>query len=373
MKLTNLILIAGALSSACSDSAAAKSTPSSTTDAGDGTDGGDAFTSSEQLAVTVPPTGRVYVKLASPPAVVTPADPKTDKTWDMAFEGLDVFTNGGPSGPGNAAAFGPNDPIVFLGDTAPMPPFLSADTTGGAFIRWWYYGGAAANHALYTRFHIYGIKDGAKQYKVQVLDYYGLRAGAPTAALYRIRWAEVTPTGLGPTQDVPDLDGTAGGTTANPTVKSECIDLGTGTRTMLTPAEARVSSAWHLCFRREDISVNGEVGGPRGVGAVDLDAASSPNDTLAGVVAKTPESEQGRFDAVNAASLANQPFRGDRVVSAFGTLWLETGASPVAPSKSAWLVQGADGTSKYLVGFAKFDGATATSPGTIAMRVKSVK
>lgn len=380
MKLSSLlmpvtaILVAGAsaVTGACSDSAGAKSTPATPGDDG-GADGGDTFTSSSPLAVTVPATGRVFVKLASPPAVVTPADPKTDKTWDLAFEGLDVFTNGGPSGPGNAAAFGPNDPIVFLGDTAPMPPFLSADTTGGAFIRWWFYGGAAANHALYTRFHVYGIKDGAKQYKVQVLDYYGLRNGAPTAALYRIRWAEVTATGVGPTQDVADLDGTAGGTTANPTVKSECLDLGSGVRTMLTPAEARVSSAWHLCFRREDISVNGEVGGPRGVGAVDLDAASSPNDTLSGVVQKTPESEQAHFDSVNAASLANQPFRGDRVVSAFGTLWLETGANPVAPSKSAWLVQGADGTSKYLVGFARFDGATATSPGTIAMRVKSVK
>jgi hypothetical protein len=383
MRLTNLrtlgavlapltaILISGAIASACSDSAAAKTTPGPSAEAG--ADGGDTFTSSEKLDVPVPATGRVFVKLASPPAVVTPADPKTDKTWDLAFEGLDVFTNGGPSGPGNAAAFGPNETLVFLGDTAPTPPFLSADTTGGAFIRWWFYGGAAANHALYTRFHVYGIKDGAKQYKVQVLDYYGLRAGAPTAALYRVRWAEVTSAGAGPTTDLADLDGTAGGTTANPTVKSECLDLGTGARTMFTPAEARASSAWHLCFRREDISVNGEVGGPRGVGAVDLDAASSPNDTLSSVVQKTPETEQARFDAVNAASLADQPFRGDRVVSAFGTLWLELGANPVAPSQTAWLVQGADGNSKYLVGFASFSGATATSPGTIAMRVKSVK
>ncbi|MEA2753551.1 MAG: hypothetical protein QOI41_7694 [Myxococcales bacterium] len=376
MNLTRTLgvfLMAGALATACSDSAGSK--PSTTTTPSDGgiDDAGDTFTSSEQLAVTVPATGRVFVKLASPPAVVTPADPKTDKSWDLAFEGLDVFTNGGPSGPGNAAAFGPNDSIVFLGDTAPTPPFLSADTTGGAFIRWWYYGGAAANHALYTRFHVYGIKDGAKYYKVQVLDYYGLRSGAPTAALYRVRWAEVTATGIGPIHDLADLDGTAGGTTANPNVKSECLDLGTSARTMFTPAEARASSAWHLCFRREDISVNGEVGGPRGVGAVDLDAASSPNDKLSDVVQKTPESEQARFDAVNAASLSDQPFRGDRVVSAFGTLWLELGANPVAPSKTAWLVQGADGTSKYLVGFARFDGATATSPGTIAMRVKSVK
>jgi hypothetical protein len=371
--LRTLTVLTAVLAPACSDSAAAKSTPGTSADTDAGADGGDTFTSSSPLAVTVPATGRVFVKLASPPAVVTPADPKTDKTWDLAFEGLDVFTNGGPSGPGNAAAFGPNDSIVFLGETAPTPPFLSADTTGGAFIRWWYYGGAAANHALYTRFHVYGIQDGAKQYKVQVLDYYGLRNGAPTSALYRVRWAEVTATGSGPIHDLADLDGTAGGTTATPTAKSECLDLGSSARMMLAPAEARASSAWHLCFRREDISVNGEVGGPRGASAVDLDAASSSTEKLSDVVQKTPESEQARFDAINAASLAGQPFRGDRVVSAFGTLWLELGANPVAPAKAAWLVQGANGTSKYLVGFARFDGATATSPGTIAMRVKSVK
>jgi hypothetical protein len=313
------------------------------------------------------------VKLASPPAVVTPADPKTDKSWDLAFEGLDVFTNSGPSGSGSSAAFGPLDPIVFIDDVAPAVPFLSPDTTGGAFIRWWYYGGAAADHALYTRYHMYGIKDGAKYYKVQVLNYYGVRDGAPTSALYRVRWAEVTAAGSGPIKDLADLDGTAGGPQGKPDAKSECLDLGTSARTMLTTAEARASSAWHLCFRRQDISVNGEVGGPRNVGGVDLDAASAPTEKLSDIVQKTAESEQARFDAVTMASLSDQPFRGDRIVSAFGTLWLERGASPPAPSKTGWLVVGADGSAKYLVGFARFDGASATSPGTVVMRVKSVK
>lgn len=260
---------------------------------------------------------------------------------------------------------------MFIDDAVPATPFLATDTTGGAFIRWWYYGGSAANHALYTRFHVYGVQDGAKQYKVQVLNYYGVRDGAPTAALYRVRWAEVTAAGSGPVKDVADSDGTAD--QANAAGKSECLDLGSGARMMLTAAEARVSSAWHLCFRRENISVNGEVGGPRGVGAVDLDAASSPTEKLSEVVQKTPESEQARFDAVTAQSLAGQPFRGDRIVSGFGTLWLERGVTPVAPSKSAFVVRGADNTSMYLVGFARFDGATATSPGTVVMRVKSVK
>jgi len=249
---------------------------------------------------------------------------------------------------------------------------LVSFATGGAFIRWWFYGGAP-DHALYSRYHLYGIKDGDKQYKVQVLNYYGVRDGAPVSALFKVRWAEVTATGVGPTQELADLDGTAGGPQGKPTDKSECLDLGTKARSLLTPAEARVSSAWHICFRRQDISVNGEVGGPRNVGAVNLDAAKIATDTLPDIVARTDESELARFDAVNAASLAGQIFRGDRVVSAFGTLWLERGASPPAPAKQAWLVYGADSTSKYMLGFARFEGADATKPGTIVMRVKSAK
>jgi hypothetical protein len=357
------------LAPACSDTAGNKGTPATGTPVEAGSDA-DTFTSSEELQVPVA-AGRVYVKLASPPAIVTPADPKTDKGWDLAFEGLDVFTNSGPSGGGLGASFGPLDPIVFIDDKVPATPFLAADTTGGAFLRWWFYGGSAASHALFTRFHVYGVQDGAKQYKVQVLNYYGLRDGTSVAALYKVRWAEITAQGVGATQEAVDLDGTADQSKADG--KQECLDLGTGTRMLLTSAEARASSAWHLCFRRENVSVNGEVGGPRGVGAVDLDAANSPNETLSQVVDKTPESELAHFDAVNAASLAGQPFRGDRIVSGFGTLWLERGVTPPAPSKTAWVVRGADNTSMYLVGFARFDGATATSPGTVVMRVKSVK
>jgi hypothetical protein len=379
MRLTSLSLttaLASAASmlllsaAACSDTAGNKGTTSGTVAPTEAGADADTFTSSAELQVPVA-AGRVYVKLASPPAIVTPADPKADKGWDLAFEGLDVFTNSGPSGSGLGASFGPLDPIVFIDDKVPATPFLAADTTGGAFIRWWFYGGSAANHALYTRFHVYGVQDGAKQYKVQVLNYFGLRDGTSVPALYRVRWAEVTAQGVGPTQEALDLDGTADQSKADG--KQECLDLGTGTRMMFTSAEARASSAWHLCFRRENVSVNGEVGGPRGVAAVDLDAANSPTETLSAVIDKTPEGELARFDAVNAASLAGQPFRGDRVVSGFGTLWLERGVTPPAPSKTAWVVRGADNTSMYLVGFARLDGATATSPGTVVMRVKSVK
>ena len=360
-----------ALAAACSEDVGpgAKSSPTTKPGSDAGEAPGDVFNAGEELSIPVPSTGRVYAKLASPPALVTPADPKTDKGWDLAFEGRDVFTNSGPSGSGASLAFGPLDPIVFLEDVAPEVPFLTGDKSGGAFIRWYFYEGAP-NHALYSRFHVFGVKDGDKLYKVQILSYYGKRDGAAVAALYKIRYAEVGQ----PAKEAVDLDGTAGGTTAgDPNAPGECIDLGTGARTMLTPEAARASSAWHLCFRRQDISVNGEEGGPRGVGAIDFDADATANETFPDVVERTPESELAKFDAIDAASFAGQILRGDRVVSAFSGLWTERGANPAAPRNFAWLVVGADGKKRYLVGFARFDGATATSPGTIVMRVKAVK
>jgi hypothetical protein len=354
---------------ACSDTAG-KSDAGATADAGD--DGASVFNTGAELRVTVPQTGRVYVRLNAPAAVVTPADPKNDpRGWDIAFEGLEVYTNSGPSGAGGVQGFGPLDAVAFIDDNAPQVPFLSGDKTGGAFLRWYFYDGS--NHVLDSRFHTYGVKDGDKQYKVQVLGYYGDRNGAPVSALYRVRWSEITAAGPGTTQDIATIDGTAGGPTAPTTSPSDCLDLGTGVHTPLTEAQALQSTAWHLCFRRESISVNGELGGPRNVGAVDLDADKTASETLSDVNGRTPESELGKFDAVNAPSLAGQTFRGDRVVSPFSNLWIEKGSNPPAPRQAAWFLVGSDLTSKFLIGFARFEGATATNPGTIVMKVKPVK
>jgi hypothetical protein len=363
--------LAGLASNACSNTADGKSTNTNPTPGGDAGPDADTFNVGDELRVTVPESGRVFVKLG-PPAVANVADPQTSKDWDIAFEGLDVFTNSGPSGAsGQGSAFGPLDPVVFLDDVAPDGIPLFRDTTGGAFVRWWFYDGTA--HALYSRMHVFGIKDGSRLFKVQVLGYYGDRSGAPVSGLYTIRYAEVLPNGSGPTTELAGLDGTAGGPSGAADAPSECIDLGTGARAMLSPTAALASTAWHLCFRRQDISVNGEKGGPRGVGAADVFADQTPNETLAQVQTRTADSEKPKFDGVDAAALANLTFRGDRVVSAFSDLWLERGVSPPAPRKMAWYVIGADGKRKYLIGFSRFENPTAKSPGTVVMRVKSVK
>jgi hypothetical protein len=345
---------------ACSEDAAKQnSAPPSVTVSDAGGEGGTStFDVGEELEVPVADGQRAYVSLASPPSIKTASD-----AWDLAFEGYDVFTNSGASGSGQAAAFGPLDTIVFLDNRAPKPPFLASDQTGGAFIRWWFY--SASEHVLYSRFHTYGVKDGAKLYRVQILTYYGQTNGNGVPAIYKIRYAEVGQ----PAKELDSIDAT--GTEGD--AQNDCVDLGTGTKVRHTPAEALTTSDWHLCFRRDNISVNGEKGGPRGVTAVDFDAAKTATETLDGVTALTPESEAPKFDAITSASFDGQTLRGDRVVSAFTTLWLDKSATPWAPAKAAWLVVGADGQKRYLVGFSRFEGATATTPGTVVMRVKAVQ
>jgi len=364
---------------ACSDTAGPRATGASssgTIPPTNGADGGttpeDVFNTGTELRIPVPETGRVYVKL-NPPAVLSapPADPKNSPDWDLAFEGFDIFTNSGISGNAKAGAFGPIDAVTFFGDTTPQVPFLSIDEAGGAFLSWYAYEGES--HALYSRYHIYGVKDGDRLFKVQVLSYYSERDGAAISALYKIRYAELTATGAGPMQEpAPPLDGTAGGAASPATSQSECIDLGTNTRTMLNPAERVQSQAWHLCFRRDSISVNGETGGPRGVTAVDLEADLTASETITTVSQLTADSKKASFDQATAASFDGKTFRGDRVVSAFNDRWYD--ASKTAPAKNtAWVVRDAGGTQKHLLGFTQFQIPTTKSPGTVVMRTKPVK
>ncbi|NOU35061.1 MAG: hypothetical protein HOO96_44785 [Polyangiaceae bacterium] len=355
---------------ACSDSATVK--PDGGAGGSDAGPDVNPFEGRPALRVPVPQDGSpVYVSLATPEVTTLTADAaKTSKAWDIQFTGYDLFTNSGPSGPGASQAFGPFDPIVFIDDIAPEAPFITPDKAGGAFLTWYKYEGAPA-HALWSRLHVFGVKDGSRLWKVQILGYYGERAGAPVAALYKIRYAEVLDGSLGPTQEADLLDGTAGGPTGTDTSPSECIDLGSGTRTMLSPADARASSAWHMCFRRQNISVNGGTGGPRNVTAVDLDAAKTPDESVDQVKARTPEGEKTAFDAVTKASFATAQFRADGVVSAFTNLWLEKDGR--TPRYSAWLVYGADGKKKYVIAFQKFEGQTDKSPGTVLLVVKPMK
>ncbi|MFT3774938.1 MAG: HmuY family protein [Minicystis sp.] len=360
------------LAAACSETSG--TTPDQNGGAGGtgGTGGSGIGNVGTALSVPVAAGKRTFVSLRTP-AVVTPADGATSTDWDLAFEGLDIYTNSGPSGPGEGGAFGPHPAEAFLADVAPEGPFVTADETGGAFVDWYAYDGAT--HTLWNRYHVYGIEREERAWKVQVLGYYADVEGAPVSAMYTVRYAEVFAGSVGETVELKGIDGTAGGPSSPADVPSECLDLATGQRTMLTPEAARASNAWDLCFRRAAISVNGELGGPRGVRAADLDGALTAGEELTALQAKTADTEAPHFAAVGSKELNNPAlvYRGDRVVSAFSDHWLAPDTSPPAPAPATWLVVGADGASRFLVTFDGFEGATSEAPGTVKLRVKAVK
>lgn len=326
-----------------------------------------------QLELTVGPDRRTFVDLATPAVVDLEGSGASSLAWDLAFQGRDVFVNGGVSGPGNARAFGPLSSPTFLSDTAPDVPLLLQDRAGGALLDWYKYAGAT--HRLFSRYHVYGIKDGERLYKLQIVSYYGDELGAPVPALYHVRYAEVTSNEVLPTHDVDHIDATAGGTQEDPSQPSGCLDFDSERTRALTPAEAATSSEWQLCFRREGVLVNGGLSGPRGMQAVDLEAAQTAEETEAEIEQRTAMTEQEAFDRVDAATLQDPSlaYAADGVVTAFGRRWLKGGSDPLELSDSAWLVIGVNGSTKYLLEFNQLGGDPSAEAVTLGFDVKSVK
>jgi hypothetical protein len=309
-----------------------------------------------------------FVKLGAP-AVVSVTEPERSTEWDLMFQGYDVFTNGGISGPGLGSAFGPLPASTFAFPDDPVGvPFLIEDRAEGAFLRWYAYDGGS--HAIYSRYHVYGVRSRGVLYKLQVLSYYTEVAGAPVGARYRLRVAAVGGGGSGVTRELQGVDGSVDSGSTEPDAPSGCVTLDPETFSLLTPLEASGSTDWDLCFRRDAISVNGELGGPGDVSAADLQKGA--NEPLPDVKALTDTDAAERFDAVDEAALtaASLDYRGDHATSAFTSKWADLAADPPSPVTNAgWLVVAADGRSRYLVGFDAFDGATAEAPGTVDLFV----
>lgn len=349
---------------ACALVAGCEEVPSSAGGGGSGGAGGGADQGAPFEVDTA--AGPVFLDLDGPAIVDASA------AWELKFDGLDVFTNGGVSGEGASKAF-PLDAETFATDRVPADvPFLLEDKPGGAFVSWYAYDGST--HTVYSRYHVIGVRRGDAVFKVQVLGFYGEVDGAPVPALFQLRSAQVDAAGPGPTVEWQDVDATAGGSSPTDADASGCVVLATGERLALTPAEAAQRSDWDLCFRRAEISVNGGDGGPGGVEAVDLQAEDTSGETLAEVMTLTPESQLASFEAVDLAALSapTLEWRGDGVVSAFTGKWIDRTQDPLAPRELAWLVAGSDGETPFFVVFDSFEGATSSSVGLVGGRVKAI-
>lgn len=321
------------------------------------------------LEVEVRADERTFVDLDEP-AVIEVDEPDASLEWDLAFQGFEITTNGGVSGPGAGSAFGPlPEYYFFFPDEAIDAPFLIEDKAGGAFLGWYVYDGS--DHTIYTRYHVYGVRSGGRLFKVQLLSYYGEVMGAPVSALYQLRYAEVTVDGVGRTQVLTNVDATVDGDVGDPTLPSAVLSLASGESRRISPDEAQGDLDWDLAFRRDSVTVNGGLSGPGDVTAVDLDATAMP-ESLEDVKALTASDGLARFDAVDRTALEAEElaYRGDGVTSAFSGKWADTEADPPEPnSGTGFLVVGADGESRFLVGFDAFSGANSRSPGTVTLYV----
>ena len=346
------------------------SNPPSRGGSSNGTAGADAGPG-ELLRVPVRADAPSFVNLDDP-AVTEEESPGESTEWDLSFQGWNIHTNGGVSGPGKGWSFGPVSYYYLEFPEDPIDaPLEIVDRAGGAFQNWYVY---ADDHGLYSRYHVYGVRTPRGLFKLQILGYRGEVEGTPLSALYRLRWAEVFEDGegQGELQEVSNLDATANGDPTNPEEPSTCLVLATGEELRLTPEQALESEDWDLCFRRDAISVNGGVGGPGEVEAVDLDAGdtTAENEDEEAVVARTPSTELARFDESGYARLTapGAEYLPDGVVSGFTGRWYEPGDPPL-PSLEAWLVEGAEGLSSFLVAFDGFEGADENGPGTVLLRV----
>jgi hypothetical protein len=309
----------------------------------------------EGVVVELAPDRRAFIELATPSVVEVEGRGEASIAWDLAMQGRDVFINGGISGPGDSSAFGPLAAPTFLSDTAPDVPLLLKDRAGGALLDWYDYGGDT--------------------HQLQVLGYYGEQLGAPVAALYHVRYAEVAPSGVGQIHEVSMLDATAGGSQDDDGEPSACLELESEQITRLTSSEAQGSADWQLCFRREAIAVNGGLSGPRGIEAVDLQADETADETEDEIQARTAESEHERFAELDFEALSDPAlvYREDGVVTAFAQRWLVPGSSPLELSDTVWLVIGADGASKYLLRFSELSDDPSRGPATLRLEAKSVR
>lgn len=330
-----------------------------------------------ELRFTVSADAPTFVNLAAAGVVDVSSDERgASNDWDLVFEGWEIFTNGGASGGGKGAAFGPLPFTYFAAAKNPTDvPFLIEDKAAGAFRDWYFYDGQW--HSLYSRYHVYGVKTGERLFKLQLLGYYGDVQGAPISALYHLRYAEVTESGTGDTVELEKLDATAGGLSGGTDeAPSGCLNLASGEKQQLTPSEAAASKLWDLRFYRDSISINGGLGGPGDVTAVDLEADATESETLDTIKALSAENQAAKFEAADYASLTapSLKYRGDRIVSAFSDAWADTSTGvPELAEDNTWLVLSADGTSRFLLAVTSINHSTTEAPGTVVLRILKVR
>jgi hypothetical protein len=142
--------------------------------------------------------GAKYVDFDTP---ADDADPANVPNWDFKIEydgtarEYRMTLNGGVSGTGKAAAYGPvTDPDTYTSGTdSTVVTHYQSDSAGGIFVdSSWYAYNLAGGHKLWPNFRVYLIKSGTDVYKLQILSYYHPQT-TTESGWYSIRYEKVSP------------------------------------------------------------------------------------------------------------------------------------------------------------------------------------
>ncbi len=150
--------------------------------------------------VEVPLTGGAkYVDFDTP---ADDADPANVPEWDFKIEYIAASTeyritlNGGVSGTGKAAAFGPitNPDTYMSGTDSTVVTHYQSDSAGGIFVdsSWYAYNLTGNDHKLWPNYRVYLIKSGSDVFKLQVLSYYHPQT-TTESGWYTIRYEKIAP------------------------------------------------------------------------------------------------------------------------------------------------------------------------------------
>jgi hypothetical protein len=146
--------------------------------------------------------GAKYVDLDAP---ADDADPANVPNWDLKIEydgtarEYGITLNGGVSGAGSAAAFGPTTtPDNYTsGADSTVTTHYKSDSAGGVFVdsSWYAYGqdfDPKVDHKLWPNYRVYLVKSGTDVYKLQILSYYHPQT-TTESGWYTIRFERVSP------------------------------------------------------------------------------------------------------------------------------------------------------------------------------------
>jgi hypothetical protein len=136
--------------------------------------------------------GTAYIDFSTG-SVVHPADPRSSTDWDLEFTNYEVHQNATIFGPGQCGTYevwreqtdSTNFNETSTAPTAPQAYF--ADNLGSVMANWYDYDGNS--HILSSKNHVYAIRSGGHNYKLQIVTYYKDISGTPVSGWYTFRWA----------------------------------------------------------------------------------------------------------------------------------------------------------------------------------------